>query len=101
VRATKLQELEAMAAKLLTTARKLAAWSGASQHLQRDREISCANNFAARSRFAASAPRAEGEGEVMRNLLLGVSIGLFGVLAVLTARYIAAVLGAEGEEMKK
>jgi hypothetical protein len=28
----------------------------------------------------------------MQNLLLGVSIGLFGVLAVLTARYVAAVL---------
>jgi len=29
----------------------------------------------------------------MQNLLLGVSTGLFGVLAVLTARYVAAVLG--------
>jgi hypothetical protein len=38
--------------------------------------------------------RAEGEGEVTRNrgLLLGVAIGLFGALAVLTARYVAVVL---------
>jgi hypothetical protein len=27
-----------------------------------------------------------------RSLLLGVSVGLFGVLVVLTARYVAAVL---------
>jgi hypothetical protein len=35
---------------------------------------------------------AEGEGKVMQNLLLGVGIGLLGALAVLTARYVAAVL---------
>jgi hypothetical protein len=29
-----------------------------------------------------------------RSLLLGVGIGLFGTLAVLTARYVAAVLPA-------
>jgi hypothetical protein len=29
---------------------------------------------------------------MMRSLLLGVGIGLFGALAVLTARYIVAVL---------
>jgi hypothetical protein len=36
----------------------------------------------------------EGEREMMRNrsLLLGVGIGLLGVLAVLTARYVAVVL---------
>jgi hypothetical protein len=39
-----------------------------------------------------SRPRAVGEGKVMQNLLLGVGIGLFGTLAVLTARYVAAVL---------
>jgi hypothetical protein len=36
--------------------------------------------------------RAGLEGKVMQNLLLGVSIGLLGALAVLTARYVAAVL---------
>jgi hypothetical protein len=38
--------------------------------------------------------QAEGEGEMTRNrsLLLGVGIGLFGALAVLTARYVSAVL---------
>jgi hypothetical protein len=38
--------------------------------------------------------RDEGEGEVMQNrsLLFGVCIGLFGALAVLTARYVAVVL---------
>jgi hypothetical protein len=38
--------------------------------------------------------RAKGEGEIMqtRSLLLGVAIGLFGALAVLTARYVAIVL---------
>jgi hypothetical protein len=37
---------------------------------------------------------AEGEGKIMqtRSLLLGVAIGLFGALAVLTARYVAVVL---------
>ena len=37
---------------------------------------------------------AEGEGEMIRNrsLLLGVAIGLFGALAVLTVRYVAVVL---------
>jgi hypothetical protein len=36
----------------------------------------------------------KGEGEMIRNriLLLGVGIGLFGTLAVFTARYVAAVL---------
>jgi hypothetical protein len=37
---------------------------------------------------------AQGEGEMTRNrgLFLGVAIGLFGALAVLTARYVAVVL---------
>jgi hypothetical protein len=36
----------------------------------------------------------EGDGEMIpnRSLLLGVAIGLFGALAVLTARYVAVVL---------
>jgi hypothetical protein len=43
---------------------------------------------------APDKDRAEGEGEIMqtRSLLLGVVIGLFGALAVLTARYVAVVL---------
>ena len=37
---------------------------------------------------------AKGEGKMTRNrsLLLGVAVGLFGALAVLTARYVAVVL---------
>ena len=37
--------------------------------------------------------RAQGEGKMMQNrsLLLGVAIGLFGALAVLTVRYVAIV----------
>jgi len=38
--------------------------------------------------------RAEGEGEMRptRSLLLGVSVGLFGVLVVLVMKYVAVVL---------
>jgi hypothetical protein len=38
--------------------------------------------------------RAKGEGKMKRNrsLLLGIGIGLFEALAVLTARYVAAVM---------
>jgi hypothetical protein len=32
------------------------------------------------------------KGKVMQNLLLGVGIGLVGILVVLTARYVAALL---------
>jgi len=44
--------------------------------------------------FCELRDRSEGEREVMQNrsLLLGVGIGLFGALAVLTARYVAVVL---------
>jgi hypothetical protein len=41
-----------------------------------------------------SVVQAEGGGKIMQNrsLFLGVGIGLFGALAVLTARYVAIVL---------
>jgi DNA-binding NarL/FixJ family response regulator len=61
-RATRLRELEEMAAKLLAIARKLPRGPDRNDILQ-DREIPVADNCA-RGRFEASAPRAEGEGQM-------------------------------------
>jgi hypothetical protein len=67
MRATKLQELEEMAAKLLAIARELPPGPERINILTPgDRKISFANSFSPRRRLAAGTPRAEGEGEMTR-----------------------------------
>jgi hypothetical protein len=64
MRAAKLQELEAMAAKLLATARELSPGQERHEVLQESRQIPFADNCFTRRRFTTSAPGAEGEGEI-------------------------------------
>jgi hypothetical protein len=57
MRATKLQELEEMAAKLLATARELPPGQERHEVLSGDRKIPCEDNCFARRRFTTSARR--------------------------------------------
>jgi hypothetical protein len=67
MKATKMQELEDMAAKLLATARKLSSGARTSRHPSEYGEISFADSYSATCRrFTAGTPRAEGEGKMNR-----------------------------------
>jgi hypothetical protein len=81
MRAARLQELEEMGTKLQATVRALPPRAGPPQPASGDCEISCADNWSATPQFAASTPRAEGEGEMTMRALVILTAVCFSTIA--------------------